>query len=181
MEKSKILNLKDKTIFFYSISIVFIVAMSYISKNIDISHLKFLLYPVSKFIEMYFNIELFFIDGLGYGDINNSFIIGKSCLGLNFFILLIGIFIPKLIAQKNKLKSSLLFIIAAYFITIITNFIRISSSIYFLGFNFEKEKFLFIHSSIGIITYLTSLIISFYFISKILKEGELKNENEIVS
>ncbi len=150
---------------FYFISLLIFIAMMYFSSIMNEKYVQFILRKYADVVELFFNNSHEYVLGIGYVDYNNTYIIGRNCLGINFISLLFGFnsfaFLKYFKGFKKILWIGICFV-SSIIIGFIANCSRLISSIPFARYS----KFNLIHASIGIAIYLF-IIIFIYGILKI--------------
>lgn len=156
--------------YFISITLFILLKIGYTQVNNDL--LSFLLLPTSSIIELITGSNYSYLSEHGYYFMHLNITIDKSCSGFNF--LLISFLSFNYLAlnhtNKNKILTIPIALILSYLLTIIVNSSRIFVSIIIQG----QTKHMFssqqpiIHESIGVITNITFLVMTYFLIEKIL-------------
>lgn len=162
---------------FYIIAGIFVLSLKVFYSNCNSTDILFVLYPVTKLVEIFWGIGFYFENLMGYCSYDYSIVIGKGCSGINFYIILFSMLMFSFIGHFKriitKIAGFLFFILVSYVLTIVVNFFRITGSIfiirsgYFTGI--DKDA---LHMGTGVLFYFFFLSI-FYFIAVKLfqKEG----------
>lgn len=149
-----------KNFFFPTIVLLISALLFYWLKNTQDNTLRFLLYPHAKAAEIFYNIHLDYFNGEGYVSLELPFAIGPNCLGGKFIVLLFAMLASMFINYFNGINK-LVFLIVSFlysiFVGIFISCMRIISSIPFV----LHEKFILIHSVIGISFYFLALVLSY--------------------
>lgn len=166
----------QKNILFYSIAVIFFIALKFIFKNFDNQQLYFLLKPTNSLVEISTNSHSFFSNDLGFYHEKFNIIIDKSCSGYN--LLLMIFLMLSFLGIKNFKKNWLKFfsipasLFLAYSMTVFVNASRIFASILlqkkFAFFQFVNAKVL--HESIGIFVNVFFLILIYLFVEFIINK-----------
>lgn len=124
------------------------------------SVMSILLYPHKLMAELFYNIDLNYIEGAGYGSYGWAFVIGRECLGYNFTLLLFSMTACTFIKHFSRMYKFIW--LGACFggslvIGILASTMRIIGSILFLN----NEKFALIHLTIGTFIYFLTLVAVF--------------------
>lgn len=117
---------------------------------------KILLYPHARLTEIYYNISLTYMKGIGYAAPNGSFAIGRECMGSSFVIMLFGMTVCMFVKYFKGAGKAAWFIISlagAVLIGVFVSCIRIIGSVPFAA----HPKFALFHSGIGISLYFFAL------------------------
>jgi len=138
---------------FYFVSLLifaFIISFGYF---MDEKHAQIILKMYAYIVELFFNNAHIYVLGIGYVDMENTYAISRSCLGINFISLLF-IFNSFAFLKYFKGIMKLLWIFLCFVFSVIIGFIancmRLISSIPFA----QNSKFNLIHVAIGIAIYL---------------------------
>jgi exosortase K len=143
--------------------------------------LAFLLNPTDKLVGLLAGSHSVYIAAAGYFHDSLNIVIDKSCSGFNFWILCFLLFtyltVKRLDKPLHKTLAVPVSLICAYPLTIFANVSRIFASLIVESHtkNFFPERQYLIHEAIGIITYLSFLILAFFLIEK-LKRGKYNAE-----
>lgn len=160
---------------FYSVVLLVCILLFYWLKAADDNTMKLLLYPHAKLTELYYNTSMTYVNGVGYSSLDNTFAIGRQCMGSNFIIMMFGM-TACLFADYFKGTKKAVWLIATLIGSIVTGIliscIRIIGSIPFV----THPKFAVFHSTIGITLYLFALIASYAVLKKIIR-GDLSEKS----
>lgn len=158
----------------YLITILIIIIIKLFYNIADINSFLFILNPVVFIINIFGGTYFYFEESIGFYDLNENIIIGKSCAGINFLLILFSMlvftFIHKFKRMKNKYILFVLFLILSYIITIFANSSRIIVSMLFLNLDLFYTHKEIIHKSIGVICYFSYLLVSYLSVDKIIKK-----------
>ncbi len=161
---------------YYLIAIGLFVLLKFWIGTFENDKLIFLLKPTDKIFELVtgthseYNSE----SGFYYGKFN--IVIDKSCSGYNFLLLCFVMLYFQIIKYAKQFKFKLLLLFGslsiAYVLTILINSSRIIISVVFQNakFDFLNLEPHIIHESIGVITYLSFLLITYFLTEKILNK-----------
>lgn len=173
VKRSIINNLSDNSnVIFYVVTALIVVIVKLFYNVCDVSRLLFILFPVTKLTEIFTGINFYFEQGIGYVSYDGSIVIGKSCVGLNFFIIALCMFVFSFIKVFSNIKAKVLvflvFIASSYIATIVVNFFRIAGSILILKAGFlsgiiDKD---ILHKATGILFYFFFLVVCYYLAHK---------------
>lgn len=156
-------------------ALVIIIKIFYNSCNNE--QLLFVLTPATKIVEVFTGMNFHFDSSSGYVDLSSGIIIGKSCAGLNFLIIvmcmLIFSFLKDFTSVKSKTAAFLLLIVSSYVITVLVNSFRIVSSILILNMALLNDVFGkdTVHKATGVLFYFFFLILSYYMASKFIRKA----------
>ncbi|PAB59028.1 exosortase K [Anaeromicrobium sediminis] len=146
--------------------------IKFISIKAPLDNFLFLLNPIVWIVEKYFNVSFLYYNNLGFFNENMNISIGKSCLGINFFIVMFFMIITSFIKNIKKSANKLFFIfsvlIYSYMATILSTSIRIIGAICILKLiptQYMKYERL-THEFIGVSFYFTYMLVSYYIFSK---------------
>ncbi len=176
--------INNKNIPYYIIVFVIFILLKYAYTLADNNQLLFLLKPVNLFVSASTSSFSVFIPEKGYFHRHLNILIDKSCSGLNFW--LIGFLMFSFLGlkysqnQQKKLVVIPLALIVAYLLTIFVNASRIFILIVIQKkmYYFTNSQLAFIHEAVGIITYLSFLILVYIIADKILI-NRVKHEKSI--
>ena len=119
--------------------------------------LKILLAPYAKAVEVYYNIEMTYIEGLGYTSAGLQFVVGENCSGVSYiaivFCMMICMFLHRF-RGRQKIMWILINVPVAAALGIFTTCLRILGSVPIAGY----ARFSTIHAGIGISFYLAGMI-----------------------
>lgn len=153
---------------YYIISLTIFLLLKFFFQGASNDDLSFLLKPTNKLVELLTNSQSIYSSVNGYYHSKLNILIDKSCSGFNFLLLCFMLFYYLLVKYTGRLSQKILSLplamLLAYFFTIFVNASRIFISIMFP----EDTKKLFplspsiFHESVGIVIYLSFLIIAYY-------------------
>ena len=141
----------------------------------DNNDLGFLLRPTDKLVGLVYGSQSVFLADHGFFHEKMNIVIEKSCSGFNYMILCFLLFaylgLKYFDKQLHKIFTILTALFSAYLFTAFVNASRIISSIIVrnqtVGFFSEKQSLL--HEAVGITTYFSFLVLTYYLTEKILK------------
>lgn len=146
---------------------------------------NFLLKPVVWIVGKYFNIDFLYYKNIGFLNENMNIAIGKSCLGINFFIVIFFMIITSFMKNIKKSINRVMFIfgiyIYSYIATILATSTRIIGAICamkLIPIEYMKYERL-IHEFIGVTFYFTYMIASYYIFFKGFEEWGKRCEKRI--
>jgi len=167
------MKVKRENALFYCLALFIGILLLYWFRNVPDNVLKWLLYPYAKVVEAFYNISTTYISELGYASKNMAFIIGRKCMGHNFIVMLF-LMNSCMFAEYFKGISKILWLLAslagAVFIGVITGCIRIIGSIPFVA----HDKFVVIHSGMGIALYFFVLASCYVMINHFFRRGHIE-------
>lgn len=141
------------------ISALLLYGFTYASDHVH----SILLYPHAKLVEVFYNIDLHFYNGIGYCDANGLFVIGPECMGLRFIVLMFCMHVIMFVKYyTGKILWFGATLISSVIIGVIVSGLRIIGSIPIVS----HEKFTTLHTGIGIALYLFVLIASYMLVKK---------------
>ncbi len=148
----------------------------------DNDDLQFLLNPTNKLVEIFTGSQSVYISEKGYCHETLNIVINKSCSGFNFWLISFMAFAYLTVTRSvNSMQKSISIpaaLIFAYFFSIFTNSSRIFASIIVQNATAKivmQQQLL--HETIGIITNLSFLVLTYYLIDKLLTH--LKNNAQL--
>ena len=166
------INNKNLPYYFIAIGLFVLFKFGFTYANND--NLLFLLKPTDKLVGLLTGSNSVYILDNGYFHNQLNIVIDKSCTGFNFWVLsFLMLTFLGLNNLDNKLKKLLVIPFAltfAYFLTIFVNTSRIFASIVIqnqMSDVFSNQKHI-IHETIGIVTNLSFLILTYFIMDRIL-------------
>jgi exosortase K len=148
---------------------LFILKIASINSGVDF-HL-WLLFPVKILTGIFTGMTFLFEPGTGFVSIDGMIIINGKCSGLNFFI--ITVFLSVFTGMKTgttlkkKIFITVVFIVSSYMLTVFSNSVRITVSIFLSHFRNSfvllSEAGSWVHEITGTFVFLFFLL-SYYFI-----------------
>ncbi|MDL2223765.1 exosortase K [Bacteroidales bacterium OttesenSCG-928-M06] len=167
-----------KNTFYYITAIILFILLKIIYIYADTRDIIILLKPVDTLIQFTTNASSTFIPEKGYYFSKVEILIDKSCSGFNFMLLCFLMLFFSALKYFNrhfwKIMLLILTFVGSFFLTILVNTSRIIVSI---KVHAMMEYFPMIvgknilHQSIGIIIYLTFLILFYNLFNKLLKKN----------
>lgn len=163
-----------RNLVFFCLTVVFVVITKFFYRNADSTGLLFILKPVTAVVSFALNQPFEFVGAPGYSNLDGSVLIGPSCAGINFMIILFAMltftFIPVFNNFNRKLLTYLLILISSYLIAILVNASRIITSITILKYNllefFHDGRL--VHKGVGILIYFFYLVLCYFISLKII-------------
>ena len=163
-----------KNLPYYLLALGLFLSLKFCFTIADNNTLTFLLYPTDKLVSLITGSQSVYFPDNGYYHEKLNIVIDKSCSGFNFWVLGFLVFaylglqyFDKHVHKMLTLPTALTF---AYLLTIFANTSRIFASIvvqHQTAKIFSGKQYL-IHEAVGIITYLSFLILAYYLIEKFL-------------
>jgi exosortase K len=144
-------------------------------KFADNDNLTFLLKPTDEFVGLLTGSQSVFLAQDGFFHEKMNIVIDKSCSGFNFWILcfLVFVYLGLKYFEKHlhKIFTIPTALFCAYLLTIFANVSRIFAAIIVQNqtVNIFPNKQYLIHEAVGIITYFSFLVLTYYLIEKFLK------------
>lgn len=180
-KKTKVFQIAPKSLLIFGVLLLaYLFALNITYKNLSAEHLKWLLKPTSKIVELSLGVTSNWIPSKGYKLNELPIIIEKSCSGfmyLNIMLLLsaILIYLGKTNYKRNVLKIAALPMII-YSAVILINSFRIITSI---GIEKASNNFSWFpdkmaHEFIGVFYFLLGLFGSYFFLQKLIHLNILK-------
>lgn len=164
-----------ENILFYVAAAAIGILLKIFYRAADNAQLVLLLHPVVAIVETFYDISFDFVPAKGFYDTTHGIIIGKSCAGLNFYIIVFGMlvfsFVGKLKGVRCKAAAFCVFGIISYMVTILVNASRIIVIIFvstFADMHFSQIDDQFIHQGIGVLMYFSFLTAIHYCFKKLL-------------
>ncbi len=161
------MNAKAENIVFCLAAVLLGLSLIYVVKAADNDVLKLLLLPHAKAVEIYYNMPMFYISGIGYSSAGSTFTIGRECMGCNFIVLIFTMNACMFTRYFNGFKKLIWVftsLVGAAATGILISSIRIIASIPFVN----HEKFVLLHSGLGISLYFAALVVSYISLNKLL-------------
>ncbi|MDD4237488.1 MAG: exosortase K [Desulfotomaculaceae bacterium] len=158
---------KVQNIVFYFFAVLIGLCLIYGFKTAQDDVLKMLLYPHAKAAEIFYNIPLVYTNGIGYSSIDCTFIIGRECMGYHFIFLMFlmnACVFAKHFNGFNKVIWFITCLAGAAATGVLISCIRIIGSIPFV----THEKFVLLHSGIGISLYFAALATSYIAVKQLI-------------
>ena len=165
----------NRNIPYYLTAIVFFVLLKFGFTNADANDLQFLLAPTAKLVGILTGSQAVYLPENGYYYENLNIVIEKSCSGFNFWVLCFLVFVYLGLKYFDKHLHKILTIatalFGAYLLTIFANTSRIVASIVVrnqtVGIFPDKQPL--IHETVGITTYFSLLVLTYFLIENFLK------------
>jgi len=172
-----------KNVPYYTAAVIIFIILKFWFSDADNNGLIFLLFPTDKLTGLMTGSASVFISDKGFYHEKLNIIIDKSCSGFNYLLLCLLLFVYLLIKHIDKPLYKFLVIpasfIISYLITILVNSSRIFISIVIQNQTLRvlPNHQNLIHASIGTITYLTFLILTFCLTEYILNQ---RKKHEVI-
>jgi len=134
--------------------------------------LRILLWPHAKVVTAIFHITLHYQAGTGYIAAGELFAIGPACMGMNFIVMLFCLLVCVFTCRFHgfsKVTFFLLALVSSVIIGILVSCIRIVGSIPLISLS----RFTSVHTGLGIILYLATLL-SCYFLTNTIIGGKFE-------
>lgn len=175
IKSMKIIQANRNIPYFIVVAVLFFF-LKYVFSNTETDNLTFLLYPTNKLLELFTGTSSVYISEVGYFYQEMNITVEKSCSGFNFWILCFALFSFLMINNTNRYKVLFLFLslIISYVMTIFVNASRIFVSLIVCDFSksvFPLQQHL-IHEAVGVIIYLSFLILVYLLLDKFLKNKQ---------
>ena len=130
--------------------------------------MRYILAPYAKCVELFMNIYMSYIEGVGYSTPGLLFTIGENCSGLNYMAALFGMtgimFVHKL-PENRKLLWVALCAPGSAAVGVVMTALRIIGSIPIVGY----ARFSTLHAGIGISFYLAGMILCYLAAENVLR------------
>lgn len=161
---------------YYLVAIAIFTLLKFWLGTFDNDKLVFLLKPTDKIFELATGVKSYYTTENGYYYDKFNIVIDKSCSGYNFLLLCFIMLYFQVIKYTEKAKYKLLLLpiglSIAYVLTIFINSSRILISVVIQQatvdfLNFDPG---IIHEAIGVVTYLSFLLITYLITEKILNK-----------
>ena len=172
IQKQTVTNIKNIPYYLTAIGIFILFKFGFTYADND--NLIFLLKPTDKLVGLLTGSNSVYISDKGFFYNQLNIVIDKSCAGFNFwvlsFLMLTFLGLKYFNSKIKKLLAIPLALISAYCLTIFVNTSRIFVSIVIqnqMNDIFSNQKHI-IHETIGIVTSLSFLILTYFIIDKIL-------------
>ena len=182
------LNKQEKLFFIKLILSVLLIGgcifLKTIYRELTPSQMKWLITPVTLWVELSTGKQFFFDPATGYRSMDGSILISKSCSGINLLILtsLIGIIYANRQTRESLsfIKKVSLTLILSYILTLLSNVIRINASLFFLPFTPMNPLFhqtdQWYHLVIGTFVYLFFIALFYILIQFFHSPGDFINK-----
>jgi exosortase K len=161
-----------KTKYLVGLSLIFILSVNFLFRQLTTPDLKFILAPTATIVELFTGIDNVWIEGEGYKLIDYPIRIEKSCSGfiyLNMIILLSAImYIRKWQSFKSKKAIVYLTPVFAYLFVIVVNSLRIITAIGLEKISDKHSWFpnVLLHELVGGFYFLLGLVLIYLIIEK---------------
>jgi exosortase K len=162
--------MRDKTqnFIFYILVVLTGTLLTYWFNTVQDDILQVLLYPHARITELFHNIPMVYVKGMGYLSDEGTFAIGRECMGSKFMVIMFGMTACMFGKYFNGIKKAVWFIVSligALLVGILVSSVRIAGSVIFI----HHPEFPLFHSGIGISLYLFALTASYVVLSKLLR------------
>ncbi len=168
------MKVKLVNIAYYFLVVLVSVGLIYGVNNAPNEFLKVLLYFHARSVEVYYNLPMLYINGIGYTANDCTFTIGRECMGTNFIVLMFSMnacMFTSHFEGFGKLLWFLISLIGAAAAGFLINSFRIIASIPFV----THQKFVLLHSGLGISLYFAALAASYIFINTLIRRHGREN------
>ena len=168
--------INKKNVPFYFAALVAFICLKAYHRMAGVDEFALFIFPVSKIIEFLTGAEASYIIGEGYYFQSLDVLINKSCSGFNFclisFLLFTFLFVSHFEKPIKKVGALLSSILLSYVLTVVVNASRIYALIVLqdmrVSFFIADQDIL--HQCVGIITYLTFLVLTYLAIERFLNK-----------
>lgn len=162
----------------YVVALAAVAAVKLFYSGAEVHELVFILKPVTGIVELFLGVPFYFSPEEGFRNSSLAVVIGKSCAGLNYYIILscmlVFSFIGRIKNRKHKFAAFILFFASSYVVTVGVNSFRIITAISFMQlYSMDREQ---AHRFIGVLFYLFSLIACYCAAKKIFVRAGVENE-----
>lgn len=167
---------KIQNIIFYILVILTGILMFYWFNTVQDDSLTILMYPHARITEIFYNLPMVYVKGIGYLSKDGIIAIGRECMGSRFIVIMFCMAACMFAKYFKGVKKAAWFIIClpiSVFVGILVSCIRIVGSIPFI----HHVKFPIFHSGIGVSLYLFALTASYVVLSKLI--GSVYHEKSI--
>ncbi|MDR1688890.1 MAG: exosortase K [Clostridiales bacterium] len=167
-----VIFLKGK--FWVVIAFALFIGLLFYKTYIPENHAKFLLLPVAKAAEVFYNTSHVYAAGIGFAQVNGEYVIGADCLPLSFtamLFLLCSLSPPKRFLQGGGISGFvwvMLCVPISFFAGFAVNLVRILASLNFVRFKYFHA----LHLAVGVLLYISSLCAAYW----VLKRGALNEK-----
>jgi len=172
IQKQTVTNIKNIPYYLITVGIFILFKFGFTYAVND--NLTFLLKPTDKLVGLLTGSNSVYISDKGYFYNQLNIVIDKSCAGFNFwvlsFLMLTFLGLKYFDSNIKKTLTILLSLIGAYLLTVFVNTSRIFASIVIqnqMSNIFVNQKHI-IHETIGIVTNLSFLILTYFIINRVL-------------
>ncbi|MFZ5967770.1 MAG: exosortase K [Bacillota bacterium] len=161
-------------IIIYLISIMIVGGLHILYQYGSLETLLFMLKPVTLIVQWFLGTAFIYHREIGFVSSQYQINIGRACAGINFFVtvylMLVFSFIQRMKDKKSKAWAAVLFLLSSYGITILANASRIIGAVFIMntGVFLDEKQAKLMHQSIGIIFYVTFLMLAYVLFSKLI-------------
>jgi exosortase K len=129
--------------------------------------LDWMLWPLAKTVSLFTGIPFAFDPDLGYVSPTGALILGTTCSGINYMIILLllsGFSFLQNISPRSQIIKTLLFVPASWCVSLFVNASRIAISVSLLKYadRFPAITTDKVHEAIGILYFLSFLLIYYF-------------------
>lgn len=130
--------------------------------------------PTAYLVHLIFGITFDYVKDIGFINQRLGIVIGKSCSGINYFIIMFLMLLVLFSHKKRKVRWFISYLGLSYIVTIIANGSRIILSILFMKLNILNAKIYerLMHEIIGIVVYFIFLLAVYLIIHKVRDRNE---------
>lgn len=172
------LSTYDKLLFFLTACIT--LSLKLFFSRSEPSELTWMLFPTTKIVEAFTGISFLYDSESGYRNLDAAIVIGKSCAGINYFIitLCMSVFSFMTSFKKRKLLIFAVFVVAAYAVTVAVNAFRIIGGIALvnIGEHFRVAITDSIHEAEGIMVSFFYLVLYYSAVQALVDAKGKQNE-----
>jgi exosortase K len=178
LDKSGLTN-----IFFYMLTVCFVVWFKLYCSSAGNQELLLFIKPLAGTVSVFFGIPFAYRQDVGFYNDMAGIVIGKSCAGVNFYMILLLMlvfsFIPRFKNIIHKLSFFVVFFALSYIGTLFVNTSRVIGAIQVLqylqtaGNKLDEEL---VHKAAGILCFSFFLMIIYYFGNRFIKERRTNYE-----
>lgn len=176
--KTTNLSARDKILFFLTACIT--LSLKLFFSLSEPSELTWMLFPATKLVEAFTGISFLYDSESGYRNLDAAIVIGKSCAGINFFIIALCMTVFSFMTsfKRRKLLIFAVFVVAAYAVTVAVNAFRIIGGIALVnvGDHFRIAITGSIHEAEGIMVYFFFLVLYYISIQALVNAKGKQNE-----
>lgn len=168
----------------YIAALITILSIKVFYDNASSNQLLFVLWPIKQIVSLFHNGVFIYSETLGYVSNKLGIIIGTSCAGIDFMLILFAMlcftYIHYIKSSKNKIIYFIALFPITYFTGMLINSFRIITSI-----TIQQVTFLtqitspeVIHNVLGMLIFICFLLIINYIFSKIIRKDRYLDEED---
>lgn len=170
-------------LFIYMLTGCFVVWFKLYCNNAGNQELLLFLKPLAAAVGIFTGISFEYGPAVGFYNEAAGIVIGKSCAGVNFYMILLLMLVFSFIARFRKTTSKVtafvLFLALSYIGTVFVNISRVIGAIRVLAYLRSAGNGLdpdMVHKAAGILCFSFFLMIIYYFGNRLIKEGSTNHE-----